>query len=193
MALSILTLRYLSISALALAACSGETNARARAMAEAEAAKAEVRDVVTVAPPAPVPSAQDFVTRAAAGDAFEIASGRLAQGRTRNSDVRAFAAVLVADHTTSSQRLARAVAESGQALAAPAPAADLGQLPVVPEAEFDRRFMEAQVRAHEQALALLQAYAEDGDVPSLKAFAAEAAGVVRQHLQHARSLLEQLR
>ncbi|HVI31172.1 DUF4142 domain-containing protein [Phenylobacterium sp.] len=188
-----MTLRYLSISALALAACSGETNARARAMAEAEAAKAEVRDVVTVAPPAPIPSAQDFVARAAASDAFEVASGRLAQASARNSDVRAFAAMLVADHTTSSQKLAKAVAESGHALAAPAPAADLGQLPSAPQEQFDRRFMEAQVRAHEEALARLQAYAEDGDVPSLKAFAAEAAGVVRQHLQHARGLLEQLR
>lgn len=193
MALSILTLRYLSISVLALAACSPERTDHARAMAEGEAAKSEVRGVVTVAPPTPVPSAQEFVTRAAAGDAFELASGRLAETRSRNAEVRGFAALLVADHTTSSEKLAKAVAESGHALTAPAAAADLDQLPAAPDAEFDRRFLEAQVRAHEQALALLQTYAEDGDVPSLKAFAAEAAGAVRQHLAEARSLLEQLR
>lgn len=193
MALSILTLRYLSISALALAACSGEPAGRARAMAEGEAAKSEVRDVVTVAPPTPVPSAQDFVARAAAGDAFELASGRLAQSRARSAEVRGFAALLVADHTASSQKLAKAVAESGHALTVPAAAADLAQLSAAPEGDFDRRFMEGQVRAHEQALALLQTYAEDGDVPSLKAFAGEAAGVVRQHLAEARRLLEQLR
>lgn len=193
MALSILTLRYLSISALALAACSGETNERARAMAEAEAAKAEVRDVATVAPPAAAPSAQEFVARAAAADAFGIASGRLAQGRARKTEVRAFAAVLAADHAGSSEKLARAVAESGYPLTVPGAAADLAQLQTAPQADFDRRFLEAQVGAHEQALALLQTYAEDGDVPSLKAFAAEAAGGVRQHLAQARGLLEQLR
>ena len=193
MALSILTLRYLSISALALAACSGETNERAHAMAEAEAAKAEVRDLVTVAPPAAVPSAQAFVARAAAADAFGIASGRLAQERARKTEVRAFAAVLAADHAASSEKLARAVTESGYALTVPGAAADLAQLQAAPQADFDRRFLEAQVGAHEQARALLQTYAADGDVPSLKAFAAEAAGGVRQRLAQARGLLEQLR
>ena len=43
-----------------------------------------------------------------------------------------------------------------------------------------------------KALALLQAYAQDGDVPSLKAFAAEAAGVVQHHLKDARQLVEQV-
>ncbi|WP_374469184.1 DUF4142 domain-containing protein [Phenylobacterium sp.] len=199
MPLSMITLRRLSIPAalLALAACSGDRAERARAMAEAQAAKSEVRDVVTVAPPAPAPPPEAFVAAAASGDAFEIASGRLGATRAQDTRVRGFAAMLVADHTTSAAKLRKAVAESGRTLSAPDGVAGRQQAALTElssaTADFDRRFMEAQVRAHEEALALLQGYAEDGDVTSLRAFAAEAAGVVRHHLELARSLLEQLR
>ena len=198
MSLSMITLRRLCLAAAlsTLAACSGERAERARSMAEAEAAKVVVEPTATVAPPAPIPPAQDFVAKAAGGDAFEIASGRLAQEKAQDTRVRGFAAMLVADHTTSSAKLAKAVAESGQSLAmpngvAPEKQGALAELSAA-SAGFDRQFMEAQVRAHEEALGLLQGYAEDSDVASLRAFAAEASGVVERHLQMARELLEQL-
>jgi putative membrane protein len=180
---------------LALAAC-GRSD-RPQAMAEQEARNQPHEGSVTVAPPPAVPSAADFVAKASATDLFEVQSGQAAQDRASNPLVKAFAANLVRDHTKSSQELKKAVAESGHSIPTSAAAPPelqtaTASLAAAAPADFDRAFMQAQVKAHQQALALLQAYAQDGDVPSLKAFAAEAAGVVQHHLKDARQLAEQV-
>ena len=195
MALSISRTVPVLLAALAIAGC-GRSD-RARDMAEAEAKKTPREASVTVPAPAPVPSAADFVARASAGDLFEVQSGQLAQGRAASPEVKAFAANLVRDHTRSSQELKKAVAESGQSIGAGQAAtaelqAAMTAMTAAAPGEFDRAFMRAQVNAHEQALALLQAYAQDGDVPALKAYASEAAGVVLHHLKDARQLAEQV-
>ena len=51
---------------------------------------------------------------------------------------------------------------------------------------FDKAYMDNQVDAHQAALDVLQRYAQDGDVPVIKAFAAATAPTVQQHLEKAR-------
>jgi putative membrane protein len=195
MALSISRILPPLLAAAVLAGC-GRSDQPVR-MAEAEAAKTPHERSVTAAPPAAAPSAADFVAKVSAGDLFEVQSGQLAERRAADARVKAFAANLVRDHTRSSQDLKTAVAESGYSIGVgqavtPDLQAALNGLAAAQPADFDRAFMQAQVKAHEQALALLQRYAQDGDVPSLKAYAGEAAGVVQHHLKDARDLAGQL-
>jgi putative membrane protein len=49
---------------------------------------------------------------------------------------------------------------------------------------FDTAFNQAQLTAHQEALALHRGYAAGGDVPALRATAAKAVPVVEMHLRH---------
>jgi putative membrane protein len=193
--------RRLPIAAFALlvlAACGRPApDTDTKALAARQAAETKTFATAAVAPPSPVASAADFVAKAAASDLFEVMAGQTAQARATSNPVKDFAAMMVRDHTKSSQDLKKAIAEAGRSLPAPAGlAADqqakLTELSTGPSTAFDKAYMRSQLDAHQTALAVLQRYAQDGDVPSLKAFAGQALGVVQHHLQEARQLHAQL-
>ena len=53
---------------------------------------------------------------------------------------------------------------------------------------FDQAFQQAQIQAHQQALALHQNYAASGDLPPLRAVATSAVPIIQRHLAMAQSL-----
>ena len=136
--------------------------------------------------------AQAFVDAAAASDSFEIESSKLAQTMGKASGVKAFAAMMVKDHTKSTADLKAAAAKANPA-APVAPKltaeqqADLGALKGAGD-NFDKLYAEKQVAGHEKALAMLKAYADNGSDPALKGFAAKAVPVVSGHLDQAKQL-----
>lgn len=137
-------------------------------------------------------SPQEFVDMAAASDMFEIESARLAQEMGSSQAVKDFAAMMIEDHTTSSDNLKSAAAEVEPALTV-APKLTAGQQAQLDELRqagdrFDAVYKQQQVAAHEQALALLLGYADSGGPEPLTAFAGETAAVVEGHLDHARGL-----
>lgn len=173
--------------ALVLAACNDTQD-------DQTVAEATPTDLATpTAPPAPDGSTpQGFVDIASASDRYEVEAGRLAQDMGKSDEVKAFGAMMVKDHTTSSANLKTAVAEAGNGLAVnPAltdkQQRDLDQLRTAGE-NFDAMYAQQQVSAHEAALALLQGQASGGTVEQLKAFAAKTAPVVEHHLGEARDL-----
>ena len=135
----------------------------------------------------------DYVTWAAMSDMYEIEAGRLAAQKARNPRVKNFAQMMVTDHTSSSQRLQQAM-PSGLTMNMPTQLdaehqAKLSQLQNAPAgAGFDRMYLQQQVMAHEQALALHQNYGRAGDVPALRNVATSVAPVVETHLREARTL-----
>jgi putative membrane protein len=136
---------------------------------------------------------QAFVDNAAASDLYEIQAGTLAAEKARNADVKAFAQMLVADHTRSSTELKTAAAQSDPAVTPPTtlPAdkqAKIDALKAATGADFDRLFLTQQVEAHSAALDLLRGYASGGTSEPLKAFAGKAAPIVEAHLQKAQQL-----
>ncbi|MET0293778.1 MAG: DUF4142 domain-containing protein, partial [Phenylobacterium sp.] len=130
-------------------------------------------------------AAADYVAQAGAGDMYEIEASRLALQGAKNAEVKAFAQMMIADHTQSTADLATAISQSGQTLSPPAamPADRQALLDVLNAAgdRFDAAYLTQQVQAHEQALKLHQSYAQHGDVASLKAFAAAATPVGHRH------------
>lgn len=137
-------------------------------------------------------SPQEFVDMAAASDMFEVESARLAQEMGSAQAVKDFAAMMIEDHTASSESLKSAAAGAEPALTvAPELTADQqAQLDDLRQAgdRFDAVYAQQQVAAHEKALALLQGYAGSGGPEALTSFASETATVVEGHLDHARGL-----
>lgn len=138
-------------------------------------------------------SAEEFAAQAASSDMFEIRSSELAQDKSQSDEVRAFADQMIADHTAASEKLKAAAATSG--VEVPAEMLDkhqsqVSELEGLDGEAFDDAYVEAQVAAHEEALALMQGYAENGDDEALKAHAAATAPVIEGHLGHVRDLAE---
>lgn len=181
------------IAALSLAAC-GQKADPAETAAPAEQA---MTPAPAPAAPATVTMATDFVPMAAASDMFEIEAAKVAQTKSTNAEVKKFAAEMIAAHTKSSADLKKAIADSGQTMTPPAtlPAdkqAMLDSLKAADAASFDKMYVDGQVVAHQEALNLMQGYADGGDVPAIKAFATATAPVVKGHHDMAKMMADKM-
>jgi putative membrane protein len=184
-----------AIGALSVAACNKPANETKGAATRAEqAAVPDAHPAATVLTPANETVATDFVPKAAASDMFEIAAAKLAEKRSTNPEVKKFARMMVTDHAKSTAALKKAITDSGQTVTAPTtmPQDLQAKLDDLTKADgptaFDKSYMSGQVDAHQDALNLLQRYAQDGDVPAIRAFAAATAPVVQNHLDQAKVL-----
>lgn len=174
---------------LGLAACGPQPREQD---AGAPSAQAPAPEPAAAAAP-PSMSAADYVATAAVGDLYEVEAARIAGERSQNDEVKALAQMISADHTKSSNDLKTAVGQSGQTLTIPAalPAdrqAQIEALNAATPTDFDAVWLTQQVQVHEQALALHQRYAQNGDVAALKAFASATAPVIQRHLDQVRQL-----
>jgi putative membrane protein len=136
-------------------------------------------------------TAQDFVSEAASSDMFEIRSSEAALERAQSEEVRAFADMMIADHTQASENLMAAAEAAGAAVPAEMlekHRVQVEQLEPLEGEAFDEAYIQAQLTAHEEALALMQNYAEAGDQEALREHAAATAPVIEGHLQHVRQL-----
>lgn len=132
---------------------------------------------------------RDFVQFMMMSDKFEIAASQLALERARDPAIRDFAADMIAAHRASSDDL-KAVSDSsnvGRAVTPP-PTFDPQHNNMYHEltASFGRRFeriyLAQQRDAHEEALAHLEGYIDNGRVWPLQRFARRTAPMVRDHL-----------
>lgn len=139
------------------------------------------------------PQTTDLIAKAAATDAFERDAGAVAQKRSRNADVKAFGALMVKDHTMTTDKLKQVLMQDHLPVPKnptpdPTQAKMLADLKTGPRASFDKAYAHSQVVAHQQALMLLQTYAMNGDNPDLKKLAADTAPLVQHHLDMALKL-----
>jgi putative membrane protein len=140
-----------------------------------------------------VTGGQAFANTAAASDAFEIASSKLAANNSASAGVKKFATQMIAAHTESTVKLkstasALSPAITPDATLSPEQQGKVDALKAAKGGEFDTAYIADQVGAHEQALQLLQTYGASGDVAELKQFAAGLAPKVAAHLNMAKGL-----
>lgn len=137
-------------------------------------------------------SSQEFVSKAAVSDKYEISAAKIAEERTHNPAIDRFAARMIQDHSQSTAKLERVVANSGRLhLPAELDAQHRGlikELRRLGKRQFEVTFAQQQVQAHEDAVALFTAYRNNGDNPRLKRFASKILPIIRHHLDMARSL-----
>ena len=181
-----------AVAAISLAACGQKTETEGAATPAEQAATPDANPAATIPTPSNEAAAPDFVAKAAASDMFEIEAAKLAATKAKSPEVKTFAADMVTAHTKTTEGLKKAIADSGQtALALPTvlPSDLQGKLTDLGKADnFDKAYMDNQVDAHQAALDVLQRYAQDGDVPAIRAFAATTAPTVQQHLDKARAV-----
>lgn len=132
---------------------------------------------------------RDFVQFMMMSDKFEIASSQLALERSRDPAVRDFARDMIAAHRESATDL-KAISDGTNVgrTVTPPPAFDPqhNDMYNILAASFGRRFDDiylAQQRdAHEDALAHLEGYADNGRVWQLARFARRTIPVIKDHL-----------
>lgn len=160
--------------------------------ANASAAQASVSAAAATA------TTPDFVDAAASTDMFEIQAAKLAEKRSKNPDVKAFAAMMIHDHTQSTAALKAAIKATGATLSLPTdlPAdkkSKLDALTSAAPADFDKAYMQSQVMVHQDALTIMKAYGANGDSPQIKDFANQTAVVVQTHLDKASNIRDSLK
>jgi putative membrane protein len=175
-----------------IAACGALTTMIASAtFAQTMAPNTQAAPRQTAAKPG-VPATTEFLTKAAAGNKFEIDSSRLALDKSKSEPVRTFATMMVKDHGEAATKMKQAVTEAR--VAAPPETldarhrAELDQLSKTDGAAFDRAYVEAQLKGHEETVALFTAYAEGGENPRIRQFARELLPSLQMHLEQVRKL-----
>jgi putative membrane protein len=124
----------------------------------------------------------------------EVQLGELASTRGSSADVKEFGEMMVRDHTKAGEELKSLVQSENVQIEQPDEAEhkDLHErLSKLSGAEFDREYIDAMVEDHEEAVNELERHV-DSDNARLKQFASSTLPVVRQHLERARQLKEQL-
>lgn len=133
---------------------------------------------------------QDFVTKVAASDMFEIRSAHLALERARDPKVKAFAQRMIHDHGETTKQLKSLIEKTGIKVYVPAeldPAHEkkLEALQQLSGAAFDARYAQMQEQAHKDAIALFKNYASHGEQPNLQDWAGRTLPVLQSHLDGA--------
>lgn len=141
--------------------------------------------------------AQAYLFYGGAGDIFEITTSMMAVQKSQNPQVRAFATMIIGDHTMLTNAALSAAVAGGVTPPppelSPAQKAMVTQLINASPAAFDRTYLQQQVPAHRQALSMNQGYSRSGDTASLRQAAAAAVPKIQAHLTEAQQLLRSVR
>lgn len=145
-----------------------------------------------------VVSRQDrkFVEEAAIGGMAEVELGQLASQRGQDPAVKDFGNRMVSDHTPANQRLMTIAATLG---ITPPDKLDFmhrhtsKKLAKADTQDFDEDYIDSQVKDHKKMIELMEDQAKDGQNSDLKQFASDMLPRVRDHLQMAEQIQQQLK
>lgn len=131
------------------------------------------------------PEDRQFFLDAASGGMFETESSELAQGRVaEGGDEEQFAKMMLADHGKANQELMQLAARKGVDVPEEMNErheAMLEKLRGMEGPEFEKAYHDAQVQAHDEAVALFQKASQGAKDPEVKAFAAKTLPVLKKH------------
>ena len=187
------TIAFISAATLALAACghkTATTDATDTTSIKTDAGAAAADTNMTATAPA---SGQGFANAAAASDAFEIATSKLALTTSKSAPIKKFAQKMIDAHTDSTAKL-KAAAGSASPAITPDPSFTSDQqlaldgMKAATGAEFEKAYIEAQVAGHRETLDALKAYSETGEVMPLKSLATSLIPTVTAHFNMAKAL-----
>jgi putative membrane protein len=139
------------------------------------------------------PDTENFLTTAATAGQFEIEASRIAASKATNQDVKAFAEQMISDHQAAAQKLSAAAIESGRMPPTTGmhdqQKRKLEELRLSSGQDFDKLYVDQQLEAHEEAVALFTDYTKSNtDAGPISRFARETLPTLETHLSHARGL-----
>ena len=184
-----------AMSLIALAACGespgGAADQQNRPVNVAQDAAGAATGLATAAVGAV--SSEAFVRDAAISDMYEIEAAKMALERSKSTEVKSLAQMILTDHTASSEKMKQLVS-SGQ-VKEPLPTelderrkGLLDNLRGSGGTDFDGRYIKQQAAAHHEAYLLMTGYSAAGQDPTLKAFAEEVAPKIKMHMDMAQKL-----
>jgi predicted outer membrane protein len=138
---------------------------------------------------------QQFVSMAATGGLVEVELGRLATQRAGRASVQRFGERMITDHGAMNGELAQIAARKGMNVpttVGDAHRQDIDRLARLSGHDFDRAYMQHMVTDHVKDIAHFERQAQAGTDPELKALAANALPVLRQHLEMAKNINTQV-
>jgi putative membrane protein len=130
------------------------------------------------------PTEEDFWNKAAEAGMAEVELGKLAQSKAQNADVKKFAQKMVADHTKANDELKALAAKFKITLPAELNSTHksvMDKLNSLSGADFDKAYVDAMVKDHDDAVSLFQTEADGGATEELKAFAAKTLPTLKSH------------
>jgi putative membrane protein len=131
------------------------------------------------------PKTVDFIKEAASGEQFVIQSSQLAVLKTERK-AKEFAELMVTEHTTTFNDLKGYAQKADVQLSTEMSISQkksLNKLNVLSGDDFTQQYLDDQVAAHKQAMALFERYAKGGDNDALRAWVQHALSMLRQHLE----------
>lgn len=149
---------------------------------------------------------REFVTRIGVAGLAEVELGKLASERAMDADVKAFAQMMVRDHSRANNELSKIASQLNIQVPTeldPTHRELTDRLSKVKGAEFDREYMAAMVKGHEDAAGLLRSFTS-ADRPigtsgsargeqSLMEWAMKMMPTVERHLERARQIQQRLK
>lgn len=145
----------------------------------------------SVGPEQAAAQAADFATAVAQSDMLEIETSKVAQTKSKNADVKAFAAMMVRDHAATSAELKTWATTANVTLPTESDATHRPLIDNIRNADatgFDDKYLDTVIDAHEAAISRFETYARDGQNAALKTWASTTLPKLRAHLERANAL-----
>lgn len=133
-------------------------------------------------------SDRHFMDKAAQGGLAEVELGQLAEQNAQNSEVKAFAARMVRDHSKANDQLKQVASQDGVALPTGLDAKDQAtkdRLEKLHGAAFDKAYMHDMVKDHEKDVAEFKHESNAAQTPALREWVKSTTPVLESHLQEA--------
>jgi putative membrane protein len=141
---------------------------------------------------------REFVEDMIAGGNAEVELGRLVEDKSKNREVRQFAAMLVEDHTKAGTDLKQVATTANiEPMPADAGARDehndlMERLGKLSGEEFDREYIKAMVDKHEKTVDTVEEKADGPSNDHVKQWAAKTLPTLKKHLEQAKQIQENL-
>ena len=140
----------------------------------------------------PTMNGPEYVAAAGASDLYEKRSSEIVLTDAQNDEVRSFASMMIKDHTNTSGQVKAAA--TGAGITPPPPSlvpkqqAMIDALTKMSGPQREKLYVQQQLAAHQEALALHSGYAKNGDDAALKQVAATAVPIIERHLNMVKKL-----
>lgn len=134
---------------------------------------------------------KDFMNKAAQSNMAEIQAAQMALQKTQNPQIKQFAQKMIDDHTKAGNELKDLAAKNNVTLPTDVNADQkemMNDLSKLSGKDFDSKYMDGQVDAHQKAVDLFQDEVDKGREADTKAFATKTLPTLKQHLEMAKSI-----
>ena len=140
-----------------------------------------------VAEPTATMTSDDFIQKATISNLFQVQASEAALQKSQNEAVKKLAQQLVTDQKKANDQIAALLKKEKIEATVPTALDDthqkmLDDLNAASAEEFDKIYLEAQMKAHEDATALLNGYWKGGDNEKLQALAKGMRPTVQWHV-----------